>query len=53
MQAFRALRVLSEQRYLERCSSDTTTHGVQVEVTSQFVKVRKLRPYNDKVITYY
>lgn len=34
MQAFDALRVLSEQFSLEQCSSSASTQGVHVEITT-------------------
>ncbi|MEW5298391.1 MAG: hypothetical protein WDW38_000875 [Sanguina aurantia] len=37
--AFQALRVLSHQQYLQRCTSSTTTDGIQVEATSSFNRV--------------
>lgn len=35
-----ALRTLSDQAHLARCSSTHETHGVEIEVTSAFVEVK-------------
>ena len=38
-QAFRALRLLSEQMHMQQCSSHSVTDGIQVDVTSAFIGV--------------
>lgn len=39
MQAFAALRILSEQMFMQQCSSHTITQGISVDVTSAFSEV--------------
>ena len=53
-QAFSALRILSEQMYMQQCSSHTVTNGIQVDVTSVHVGVSVLHCcavwYNNKLL---
>ena len=40
LQAFAALRMLTEQKHMQSCTSTTVTQGIQVEITSAFLRVR-------------
>lgn len=40
LQAFAALRILTEQMHMQNCTSITVTQGIQVEITSAFLRVR-------------
>ena len=40
LQAFAALRILTEQMHMQNCTSTTVTQGIQVEITSAFLRVR-------------
>ena len=46
VQAFGALRVLSEQMHMQQCSSLAVTDGIRVDVTSAYIGVSMLQCAN-------